>query len=274
MMCGKEFPVALAMIQPEPLPGSFRHNGMSMEKIIAVSLKEIDMIRANGFDGYIIQNRNDAPVRQHALPETIAFMTALAKECRRNYPDMIQGILVNWDGVASLAVAAAAGSDFIRVEHTYTGLEVGYAGMLEAQCVDICQFKKRIGSGIPVYADVQEVHYEQLAGKSIVDNAWDTVMNAFADGLFLGGNSCEKSIEIIKNVRKRLGKRIPIFLSSGATGDNVSKILQYYDGVSVGTWVKNGNMRNPINPERASQFMEGVRSARKRRKNGRDEEML
>ena len=225
MMCGKEFPVALAMIQPEPFPGSFRHDGMPFEEIVAVSLKEIEMIQANGFDGYIIQNRNDAPVRQQALPETVAYMTALAKECRRKYPDMIQGILV-------------------------------------------------IGSHIPVYADVQEVHYEQLAGKSIVDNAWDTVMNAFADGLFLGGLSCEESIEIIKSVRKRLGSKIPIFLSSGATGDNISEILQYYDGVSVGTWVKNGNMRNPIDPERAGQFMEGVKTARKLRENSRDEERL
>ena len=266
MMCGKEFPVALAMIQPEPFPGSFRHDGMPFEEIVAVSLKEIEMIQDNGFDGYIIQNRNDAPVRQQALPETVAYMTALAMECRRRYPDMIQGILVNWDGVASLAVAAAAGSDFIRVEHTYTGVEVGYAGMLEAQCVDICQFKKRIGSHIPVYADVQEVHYEQLAGKSIVDNAWDTVMNAFADGLFLGGQSCEESIEIIKSVRKRLGSKIPIFLSSGATGDNISEILQYYDGVSVGTWVKNGNMKNPIDPKRAEIFMSSVQKAREKKR--------
>lgn len=265
MMHGKKFPVALAMIQPEPFPGSYRHDGRTLEEIIAVSLKEIEMIQANGFDGYLIQNRNDAPVRQQALPETIAYMTALAAACRRNFPDLIQGILVNWDGVASLAVADAAGADFVRVEHTYTGVEVGYAGMMDAQCVDICQFKKRIGTNIPVYADVQEVHYEQLAGKSIVDNAWDTVMNAFADGLFLGGRSCEESIGIIREVRKRLGNEIPIFLSSGATGDNISEILQYYDGVSVGTWVKNGNMRNPIDPERAKRFMEGVKKARKLR---------
>ena len=119
MMCGKEFPVALAMIQPEPFPGSFRHDGMPFEEIVAVSLKEIEMIQDNGFDGYIIQNRNDAPVRQQALPETVAYMTALAMECRRRYPDMIQGILVNWDGVASLAVAAAAGRFYTGGAHLY-----------------------------------------------------------------------------------------------------------------------------------------------------------
>lgn len=263
MIHGKEFPVALAMIQPEPFPGSFRHSGKTFEEITAISVKEIEMLHANGFDGYIIQNRNDAPVRQQALPETIAYMTALAIECRRQFPHMIQGILVNWDGVASLAAADAAGADFIRVEHTYTGVEIGYAGMMQAQCVDICRLKKRIQSHIPVYADVQEIHYEQLAGKSIVDNAWDTVMNAFADGLFLGGQSSDESIEIIKSVRKRLGSKIPIFLSSGATGDNISEILRHYDGVSVGTWVKNGNMKNPIDQKRARKFMEGVMKARK-----------
>ena len=55
MMRGKQFPVALAMIQPEPFPGSFRHEGKSFEEIIDISLNEIEMIEANGFDGYIIQ---------------------------------------------------------------------------------------------------------------------------------------------------------------------------------------------------------------------------
>lgn len=272
MMGGKNYPVALAMIQPEPFPGSFRHDGKTVEEIIAVSLKEVELLKANGFDGYIIQNRNDAPVRQQASLETAAYMTALARECRRCFPDMIQGILVNWDGVASLAVADASGSDFIRVEHTYTGVEIGYAGMMEAQCVDVCQLKKRLRSSVLVYADVQEIHYEQLAGKNIVDNAWDTVMNAFADGLFLGGKSCGESIEMIQNVRKRLGGEVPIFLSSGATGDNISEILQYYDGVSVGTWVKNGNMRNPIDSKRAAVFMDGVKKARKLRERSGDGE--
>lgn len=260
-MRGRKFPVALAMIQPLPCPGSYRYRGESIDEIIGASLKEVKMLYEYGFDGYIIQNRNDAPVKQTAPPETIAYMTALARECRREYPDMIQGILLNWDGVASLAVADAAGADFIRVEHTYTGVEVGYAGLMEAQCVDICEFRRRIGSDIPVYADVQEVHYEQVGGKKIVDAAFDTVYNAFADGLFLGGRSTAESIEIVENVRRRLGADIPIFLSSGATGENIGEILKHYDGVSVGTWVKNGNMKNPIDPGRAKLFMEGVRRA-------------
>ena len=235
------FPVALAMIQPEPLPGSYLNHGMNIDEVVEIAIGEARMLADNGFDGYIIQNRNDAPIRQEANVETTAY--------RRAVPNLIQGILVNWDGESSLAVADAAGSDFIRVEHTYTSVEVGYAGLMQAQCVDILALKKRLGSKIPIFADVQEVHYEQVCGKSVVDNAWDTVMNAFADGLFIGGHSVQESMELIRAVRGRLGSEIPIFLSSGSTGDNI----------------KEGNMRNPINPERAKAFMDQVRELRAER---------
>lgn len=263
----ENFPLALCMIQPEPCPGSFRNEGMSFEEVMELSIREVDMMQKTGFDGYIIQNRNDAPIQQNANPETIAYMSVLAYELKQRFPDMIQGILVDWDGVASLAVADAVQADFIRVEHTYTGMEVGYAGIMQAQCVDICMMRKRLNSKVPVYADVQEIHYEQIGGKKIVDAAWDSVQNAFADGLFIGGHSTEESMQIYHDVRKRLGDEVPLFLSAGSNGDNIRELLTCYDGVSVGTWVKNGNMKNPIDPDRAKIFMDGVREARKLRGN-------
>lgn len=261
MFRSKKNPLALAMIQPEAMPGSYRNKGMKFDEVLELAIKEVQLLKNHGFDGYIIQNRNDHPVKQKANLETVSFYSVLAKKLNELFPDMVQGILINWDGLASLAVAEAAGSDFIRVEHTYTGVEVGYAGMLEAECVELCYFKKRIGSKIPVFADVQEVHYEQIGGKSIVENAWDTIQNAHADGLFLGGKNTEESIQYIKDVRKRVGNDVPIFLSGGSNGDNVTELLSYYDAVSVGTWVKNGNMKNPIDPKRAKVFMDGVRNA-------------
>lgn len=57
-----------------------------------------------------------------------------------------------------------------------------------------------------------------------------------------------------------------MFLGGGATGDNISELMEHYDGVSVATWIKNGNMRNPIDPERAKVFLEGIERAREVRK--------
>lgn len=263
----EKFPVALCMLQPEPCPGSFRNNGMSFQEVMKKAIEEVEMIKRTGFDGYILQNRNDAPIQQYASPETIAYMSVLSYELKSRFPEMIQGILINWDGVASLAIADAVQADFIRVEHTFTGVEVGYAGLMQAQCVDICNLRKKLNSKILVYADVQEIHYEQLGGKPVVDAAWDSIQNAFADGLFIGGHSTKESMEIYHAVRKKLGEDVPLFLSAGSTGDNISEILTCYDGVSVGTWVKNGNMKNPIDEKRAKIFMDGVREARRKRKN-------
>ena len=247
-------PLVLAMIQPEPCPGSYLNHGMKIKEIIDKSLEEAKMLYECGFEGYIIQNRNDSPVKQFAQPQHIAYMTALAKALKDAYPSMIQGILINWDGVASLAVADAVGADFVRVEHTFTGVEVGYAGILEAQCVDICDFRKKIDTAVPVYADIQEIHYEQIGGKTVSEAARDLVQNAFADGIFVGGHNVEESVELCNIVRKKVGPDIPILLSSGATLDNIQEILEVFDGVSVGTWIKDGNMRNPINPDKAKAF--------------------
>jgi len=253
--------IALSMIQPEPLPGSYRHKDLTIQNIVDRALLEAEMIAVNGFDGFILQNMNDMPIKQKAAPEAIAYMTALGYEIKRHFPELIMGILVNWDGVAAVAVADAVGADFARVEHLFTGAEVTSAGILQAQCCEIAEIRKRMKSKIPVYADVQEVHGVPLGAKPIQEAAWEAVHEAFADGLFMSGATMEKSIQMAKEVRGKVPE-VPLYLGGGATGENVCELLQYYDGVSVATWIKNGNMKNPIDPEKAKQFMEEVKKAK------------
>lgn len=259
------FPLALVMIQPDALPGSYLNNGKTFEEIKQDVYKEAKMITDMGFDGFILQNMHDGPVSQQARQETIAYMTILGNMIKTSFPDKILGILVNWDGIASLAVAEAVHADFVRVEHLYTGVSVCDTGFMYGQCAEICEFKKRIGSTIPVYADAQEVNSTYVAPKSKVDCARDVVRSAFADGVFMSGSSTENSIEIVKQVKEKL-PGVPVFLGGGATGDNICDLMQYYDGVSVATWIKNGNMRNPIDPKRAEIFLSEINKARELRK--------
>lgn len=244
----------LAMVQPMPLPGSYRHRGQSMSEITAAAMAEIQAVSEAGFDGIILQNMNDMPVKQIAPPEAVACMARLATDIRRDLPNLLMGILMNWDGVAGLAVAEAAEAAFVRVEHLYTGVEVTSAGLLEAQCVEVCTLRKALGSSIPVYADVYEVHGVPLGAKPIADAAWESVHEAFADGLFLAGTSIEDSIQMVQQVRTRVPD-VPIMLGGGATAHNIALGMQHFDGVSVATWVKDGDMKNPVNPERARRFV-------------------
>lgn len=157
MLDSKSFPAALVMIQPPAMPGSYLNQGQSFESITDYVLTEAQMIVDMGFDGFILQNMHDGPIAQQARTETIAFMSVLGNKIKEKFPDKILGILINWDGIASLAVAEAVKADFVRVEHLYTGVSVDLTGLMFGQCSDILMFKKRIGSSIPVYADVQEV---------------------------------------------------------------------------------------------------------------------
>lgn len=252
----------LSMIQPDPLPGSYRHDTQTINDIVYRALKETEMVQKNGFDGVIVQNMNDMPIKQVANPEAIAYMTRIAYEIRKEFPDLVLGILMNWDGVAGLSVADAVGADFVRVEHLFTGANVTSAGILEAQCVEIAQLRKRTRSKVPVYADIYEVHGIPLGKKPIEDAAWEAVNEAFADGLFMSGKTKEESIDMIQKVRKKL-PNTPILLGGGATGDNIYDLLKYYDGVSVATWIKNGDMKNPIDPIRSKKFMDEALRAKK-----------
>lgn len=251
--------MVMSMIQPEPLPGSYRHRDMGIDEIVDRALRETEMVAENHFDGIILQNMNDMPIRQIARPESIAYMTRIAYEIKRRFPELVMGILVNWDGVAGLSVADAVGADFVRIEHLFTGANVTSAGILQGQCVEIAELRKRTGSKIPVYADVYEVHGVPLGRKPIEDAAWECVHEAFADGLFMSGKTVEESIEMIQKVRKKL-PNTPVFLGGGATGDNIRELMKHYDGVSVATWIKNGDMKNPIDKERAKIFIREAKS--------------
>lgn len=251
----------LAMLQPPALPGTFKYKGETIEEIISICLKEAKMIASNGFDGYILQNMNDMPIKQHSNFQTVAYLTRIAAELKKEYPELLMGILVNWDGVASLAVAEAVNADFIRIEHLYTGANVTSSGILEGQAIDILELKMKLNSKIPIFADIYEVHGVPIGGKTYGDAAWEAVNETLADGLFTSGKDKSESINIIKEIKNKIPE-IPIFLGGGATGENISELIELYDGVSVATWIKDGDMSNPINPNKARDFIKKVNSMR------------
>jgi uncharacterized protein len=258
--------LSIGMLQAPPLPGSYKHEGFGINEIIENVVNEAYILNECGFEAYILQNMGDMPLRQKSRPETIAFLTLVAKELKRTFRDTPLGILVNWDGVASLAVAEAAGADFVRVEHVYTGVEVTSTGLFAAQCCEIIEMKKRLNSKMPIFADVYEPHGVPLGAKNIGDAAWETIHEAFADGLFISGKNIAESIELVDCAKERV-PGIKIFLGGGATAENVIQLLQHFDGVCVGSWIKNGSLRNPIDKEKARKFIENVEIGKSQRNN-------
>ena len=248
------------MIQTLPFPGSYQSQGERIEDVIDEALEQARVLSQCGFDGAIVQNMKDMPIVQHSSMEAVAYMTAVSKEIKRNFPNLSLGILMNWDGAASLCAAEASGADFVRVEHLYTGAEVTSAGILTAQCVEICALRKKLNSAIPVYADIYETHGMPICKKDIGAAAWESVYEAFADGLYLAGKSVEESIDMCVKAKKKVD--VPIIVGGGATCENVYELLKYFDGVCVASGIKDGAVRNPINKDQARRFCEEVARAK------------
>ena len=252
--------LALGMVQLPPLPGTYLYRGQAFSGIMAYALKEAKALSDNGFDGFILQNFEDGPTKQRSNMETVAYMTRTAALLRETFPDMVMGILVNWDGAASLAVAEASGADFIRVEHVYTRGEMTTFGYIEGQCIEVCELRKRLNSKVKVLADVYESHSVPIAPLPVREAAVETVRYAFADGLFLSAASVEQALEMAGQVREALPD-VPLMIGGGTNGENIKEVLGVFDGACVGAWIKDGNLKNPVNPKRAHEYMERVREA-------------
>ncbi|MBS5065214.1 MAG: BtpA/SgcQ family protein [Hungatella hathewayi] len=258
-MFGKE-KMALGMVQLPPLPGTYLYEGQPFQEIIDYALREASSLADNGFDGFILQNFEDGPTKQLSTMEMVAYMTRVAVHLRETFPDMILGILVNWDGAASLAVAEAAGADFIRVEHVYTRGEMTTFGYIEGQCIEVCNLRKRLNSKVKVLADVYECHSVPVAPLPVREAAVETVRYAYADGLVLSAGTVDEAMEMAAQVREALPDT-PLIIGGGTNGGNIRRVLQVFDGACVGAWIKDGNLKNPVNRERAREYMSQVREA-------------
>ncbi len=251
---------AIAMVQLRPLPGSYGYKGEPLKSIIDSALSEASVLAEAGFHGFQLQNMGDNPSSRRVGPETVAYMTSAALALRQAFPEISLSILVNWDAEASIAVADATGADFIRVEHTYTGVSVTSWGFSEACCHEATRFHSRIGARARIFADVFEPHATPLVHQPVEQAAKATVHEGGADGIFITGSDFSQSMKWLK-VARRAVPEVPIFLGGGATPENVAEALSIADGVSVATWIKGGDMRNPVDYRLARTFMGAIREA-------------
>lgn len=251
----------IAMLQLRPLPGSHRYGGESLSTIIQSALAEADTLAEAGFDGLQLQNMGDNPSTRRVGQETVAYMTAAALAVGQAFPELSLSVLANWDAEASIAVADAADADFVRIEHTFTGVSVTSWGMSEACCYEATRFRARIGARAPIVADVFEPHAVPLAPLPVDQAARAAVHEGGADGLYLTGRDLAESIEWLKAVREVVPE-VPLFLGGGVTAQNVSEAFTVSDAVTVATSIKGGDMRDATDPKLAKEFMKIARQAR------------
>src|SRR5688572_16163864 len=121
----------IGMLHLPPLPLSPMYGG-SMKAVRETLLGDAQLLAEGGVNGLMMENFGDAPFYPGRVPaHVVAHMTALAVEVKRPF-DLPLGVnVLRNDGRSALAVAHAAGAQFVRV-NVLCGARVTDQGVLEA----------------------------------------------------------------------------------------------------------------------------------------------
>ncbi len=246
------------MLHAPALPGS-PGNTLTLDEIRSWVLRDGDALA--GVDAMILENFGDAPFYPRRAPRhTAAFMSVLAREVKAHIRRPLGINVLRNDGLSALAVAAAANADFIRV-NVYTGARLADQGILQGEAHRIQRYRKLLGAGVRVWADVAVKHSAPLAARDLSEEVEDTIQRGRADAIIVSGPATGKSarMEDLEAARRACGGT-PLYAGSGVTAANVRDVLSICDGAIVGTCLKrDGVVTNPVDPARVREFIAAAR---------------
>jgi len=178
----------VGVVHLKPLPGSPRYSG-SMEEVLEWALRDARALEEGGVDGMIVENYGDAPYLPGRVgPETVASMAVAVREVVRSVSVPVGVNVLRSDGEAALAIAAACGAPFIRV-NVYVGAYLTDQGVIEGRSYAIARLRAALKADVKVFADVAVKHAVSLSARPLVEEALDAVERGLADArwLSLGG---------------------------------------------------------------------------------------
>lgn len=256
-------PFLIGVIHLPPLPGSPGWRG-DAGAIAASAVEDARSYLSGGFDAVIIENFGDMPFFKDSVPpETVAGIARAAAAVRETVGDAFPigfNVLRN-DAAAALALSAAFCGEFIRV-NVHCGAMVTDQGLIEGQAAATLRKRALLCPGVRIFADVMVKHASPLcAADSLVQAARDTWQRGRADALIVSGAGTGWKTEIadLRTVRESVPEA-PLLVGSGATAGAVAELLEFADGVIVGSSLKRGGVLHaPVDPAAVAKFAAAAR---------------
>ena len=252
----------VGMIHVGALPGTPRHH-LSLPGIIEAVRVEARLYHDAGVNCLMIENMHDWPYTRGGVgPEIVAAMTMAAQAARAEVDLPIGLQILAAADLEALAVAHAAGLDFIRTE-CFAFAHVADEGIMESNAAKLLRYRRAIGAtGVQVWADIKKKHssHAWTADLSLGDVA-EAAEFMGADTLIVTGASTGRPPTPADAEEARARCQLPVFVGSGVTLDNAADFLAVSDGMIIGSYFKHdGVWSNGVDPERVRAFMaEAVR---------------
>lgn len=250
------------MVHLRPLPGSPRFDG-DLDRIVASAVDDARRLQEAGFEGIGIENFGDTPFFRDDVPKvTIASMTRAVAAVAEHVPLPIGVNVLRNDARGALAVAAATGAAFIRV-NVLSGSMWTDQGLIVGDAAAVLRLRSAIAPETRILADVFVKHAIPPPGTSLEHAAEELAGRGLADGIIVSGTATGRppTITTVRDVRQAVPDT-PLYVGSGASAGNVAQFLAIADGVIVGTTLKtHGRTTNPVDIDRARSFAAAGRRA-------------
>lgn len=251
----------IGMVHLLPLPGSPRWAG-SMDAVAERALADARALAEAGADALLLENFGDMPFTAGRVEAvTVAAMSVAAAAVRGALPAVPLGInVLRNDTRSALAVAAACGASFVRA-NVLAGAAITDQGLVQSDAYGVLRDRRRLETGIAIFADVHSKHAVPLGGVDLEHEARDVAGRALADALIVTGRATGEAAPREALVRVRAAvPGTPLLVGSGVTAESAAALLEVADALIVGTAVKrDGRVENPVDPARARRLVEAVR---------------
>jgi membrane complex biogenesis BtpA family protein len=254
----------IAMVHLGALPGAPLHDhAAGIDGIVAAARKDLLALQAAGFDAVMFGNENDRPYELTVDPASTATMAFVIGRLR---PEIMVpfGVNVLWDPMSTMALAAATGAHFAR--EIMTGTYASDMGPWNPDAGAAVRYRDRLGrNDLALLFNVSAEFAWSLDRRSLADRARSAVFSSIPDAILVSGAitgeaAAMSDLEAVKAVLPIT----PVLANTGVKHDTVADVLAVADGCIVGSSLKvDGNTWNPVDPDRAAEFMRLVRQARK-----------
>ena len=253
----------IGMLHVGALPGTPAHR-QPLSALEAQALREAKLYRDAGIEGVMLENMHDTPyLRGSVGPEIVAAMAIIARAVKAAtaLPCGVQ-ILAGANREA-VAVAHAAGLDFVRVEG-FAFAHIADEGIIESSAAELLRYRRTIGAErVQVWADVKKKHsaHAITADVSIGETA-HAVEFMRGDAVIVTGSVTGEAPRPDDVQAVKRATQLPVYLGSGVTAANILAFSPFADGFIVGSEFKRGgHWAAPVDAQRVRRFVRVAQAA-------------
>ncbi len=247
----------VAMIHLEALPGAPAAR-LSVAAIERRAVAEAKLFRSAGVDGVLIENMHDTPyLRGNAGPETVAAMAVVARAVR-NASGLPCGVQVlAGANQAALAIALAAGLDFIRAE-AFAFAHIADEGLLQSSAAELLRYRRSIGADrIQIWVDVKKKHSSHAITADLgIGETAAAAEFLRADAVIVTGKVTGEAPPADGVRAVQAATVLPVWIGSGVSASNAGELGKIAQGAIVGSEFKRGgHWTGAVDPRRVEDFL-------------------